>query len=48
MALVVKVVEMNPIYDFRNHEVDDKLLKLTNEVLLPWHSFDNETKIKKF
>jgi hypothetical protein len=40
MALVVKVVEMNPISANRNF-IDQKLLKLTNEVLLPWHSFDH-------
>ena len=39
MALVVKVVEMNPDSVFGNH-VDQKLLKLTNEVLLTWHTFD--------
>lgn len=44
MALVVKVVEMNPISSYENH-VGHKLLKLTNEVLLPWHNFDYKTKI---
>jgi len=39
MALVVKVAEMNHEASFGN-KVDYSLLRLTNEVLLPWHSFD--------
>ena len=49
LSLVVKVVEMvAPLLDHYADDIDTNLLKMTNEVLLLWSSFDTEKKIQKF
>lgn len=46
LSLVVKVVEMvAPLLDHYADDIDTNLLKMTNEVLLLWNSFETEKKI---
>lgn len=46
LSLVVKVVEMvAPLLDHYADDIDKNLLKMTNEVLLLWNSFETEKKI---
>ena len=46
LSLFVKVVEMvAPLLDRYADNIDTNLLKMTNEVLLLWNSFETEKKI---